>query len=82
MHQIVRRILNHRNFFIDHALLLFNLLRLKSAVIQHIRQQFNARQNMLVYKMDVEASAFLGRKSVEHPAYIIYLSGNILSRAF
>ena len=63
--EIVRRVLDHLDFFEDDALLRVDLRRRERRTHHHVAQQVDRERHVLVEHLDVVARVFLGRERVE-----------------
>ena len=63
--EIVRRVLDHLDFFEDDLLLAFDLVRLEGRPAHDVRQQIHRQRHVLVEHLDVVAGVFLRRERVE-----------------
>ncbi len=79
--QILRIVLGHADFFLDHALLAFDVVIRELRIEDHIGNDVERFRKMLVEHARIEADHFLRGEGVEHAAERIDFAGDVFCRA-
>ena len=81
VHQVVGRVLDHLDFFKDHALFAHDVGRHERRPKNHVAEQVGRQRQVLVEHLDVVAGVFLGRKRVQLAADRVDFLRDLLGRA-
>ena len=81
MHQVVRRVFHHFDFFLNHLALFRNVFGAEKRVLHEVGQDFKRPRQLLVKRFDGKTGGLLRRERVKMSANGVRRPRNLFGRA-